>query len=145
MNKKTLIVGALVLLVSGVILFPTTSSAFWPFDGWFKQGEVKGEQTEVKKKSVRNLFQKVTPTPTIELEDERETDEKISETKIKEAVKNRRMTEAQRRIMLEKLAEIKAKRLEVKKLQEAFVAWMKANRIDSKTLEGTPTPTPAAN
>lgn len=45
MNKKTLTVGFLSAVVAGSVLLTSSVSAFWPFDGLFKKGEVKAVST----------------------------------------------------------------------------------------------------
>lgn len=141
MKNKTLVVGLLTGVLSVALMFPKTGLAFWPFDQWFQKGEVKGEQTEIKKSnSIRDFFQGATPTPTpiVAGADEQERLEKgLTGEKLNRAVKGKIISEANRKEMLAKLAEIKARREALKKLQQEFVAWMRANRIDPKAIDGT--------
>lgn len=133
MKKRGLILGLLSGVLSAALLFPQTSTAFWPFDGWSKKGEVKGEQTEISRPGlIRTIMQKVNPTPTTSTE---ELETELTEEKINKAVKGKVISEANKKLMLAKLAEIKKRREELKKLQEEFVAWMKANKIDPKMFE----------
>ncbi len=131
-------------MLAMALVLPKTSSAFWPFDKWFQKGEVMGEQTDSKKSSfsVRSLFVRTTPsvTPTPK-EESKEVDEAVSETKIKQLAARKRITEAQRKVLMTRLAAIKAKRLEVKKLQESLVVWLKENKINQKDITETNTAT----
>lgn len=134
MKKTVLTTGILTVVVAGALLFPQTGSAFWPFDKFFGQGEVKGEQTDKPQRSIRSFFVKETPTATPSPEIEKEIDEQISEKSIEAAVNGRLISAAQRKEMIAKLAIIRARRAELKKLQEAFKLWMKENNIDPKIL-----------
>ncbi len=66
-------------LLSLALVFPKTSQAFWPFDFLFGRGEVKGEQTEIRRSTGRptesfgggssatnttSLTTTISPTPT---------------------------------------------------------------------------------
>lgn len=53
MNKKTLTIGLLSAMVAGSVLFASSASAFWPFDGWFQKGEVKAVTTDISRQNTR--------------------------------------------------------------------------------------------
>lgn len=135
MQKNILTLGLLTGALSIGLLFPKTSSAFWPFDKWFARGEVKGISTLFKKTEMV-----ASPSARIVSEEQEEALEKsLSEENLLRAVKGKKISEANKKIILAKLAEIKTKREELRKLQEAFMAWMKANKIDPKSLDITAT------
>lgn len=54
MNKKILTVGFLSAVVAGSVLLTSSVSAFWPFDGLFKKGEVKAVTTEARSTTSRS-------------------------------------------------------------------------------------------
>jgi len=93
-----------------------------------------GEQTDAKtNKGIFGLFTKTTPTPIVEKKVE-DIEDEISEEKLTIAVKNRFISETQRKEILARLKAIKVKREELKKMREAFVTWLKENNIERSNL-----------
>ncbi len=150
MNKKIVGGGVVTALLSIALVFPVSSQAFWPFDILFGKGEVKGEQTEVGKNTgvvkpntrpisttpdmrpstIPTRPITLTPAPVVIEEDLAET-----EARLDNAWKKKLVTDAQRLELKTRINNIKAKREELRKMQESLIAWLKSQKIDPKKWE----------
>jgi len=135
MNKKTLTIGFLSAMIAGSVVFASSASAFWPFDKPIQKGEVKAAVTDSAKKSgFMGLFKsQPVPTPTVTLSEDLQEDELTTE-KLTIAVKNKLISETQRKEIQTRLAAIKAERQKLKTMREAFTAWLKTNNLERQKL-----------
>ncbi len=138
MKNKYVALGLLSAIVLVSLAIPRTSEAFWPFDKWFGNGKVMGETTDTPKRTnaIKSFFGISTPSPTPTKTEKPELDEVLTEERLNALVKGRIISEAQKKQILLRLAVIRTKRLELKKLQDAFKIWMRENKIDPKVLIG---------
>lgn len=148
MKNKLLISGVVSSVLLGSLLVPSTSQAFWPFDKWFQDDKVMGETTDAPKKTIRSFFTRTTPTPAPTKTDRPEIEDALDEERLSALVRGNVISEAQKNQILSRLRVIKAKKAELKKLQDAFKVWLRENKIDPKVLMGevsTPSGSPKRN
>lgn len=136
-----------------VLFFPGRVSAFWPFDYFTGNGEVKGVATESSHTSFfQSLIQKFGGTNTDDINKMKlkiqEQEQQLQQTnnggippnvsdKLTQAVTNGKITSTQRDEILSRLNAIKAKREELTKLEMDLKNWMIANKLTTEIL-GTP-------
>jgi hypothetical protein len=145
--KSKVVIGVLSLAVLSMTLMPVQKVvAFWPFDFLFSNnGKVMGEQTQK-----QEMTPKLTP-PVAKITGLQQTgtshqgmDQVIenNDEKLIGTVNASKLTEAKKLEFKGKMAEIRIKREEMRKLELVLLAWLKENKIDPKFNTVLPTPTP---
>ncbi len=140
MHLSPLYVGVITLLVGTLFVGHQPVHAFWPFDKT-ETGQVRGEQTQ----STGGLFQsffrkplpKSTPNPSFMPLPSGEKPEYINDKmtteilgkRLEEAVKNGKMTTAQKNTVLSHIKGIEMKRKELRDQEKAFQDWLKTNNV----------------
>jgi hypothetical protein len=133
-------VAVITVLVGTLFVGSQPVNAFWPFDQ-MEGGQVQGDQTQATGGFFEAFFKKskpmVAPNPSfmprpsgemIERTDDKMSTEVLGK-RLDEAVKNGKMTEAQKTAVLTHLKGIEAKRKELRDLEKAFQDWLKTNKV----------------